>query len=408
MKIKRFFAADMRQAIAMVREEQGPDAVILSNRRVDGGVEIISATEYDDVAMRQDGQSREVDQLQYETHAADMRAARQEPVARPVADNRSSVEWSQDPAITAMQNEIRSLRFLMENQLSTLAWSDLARSNPVTASLLQRLSDLGIKPEISRDIVTRVESTADIEHGWRQVMGLLAHSIDVTDDDILSAGGVVAVVGPTGVGKTTTVAKLAARYALRHGKRHVALISTDHYRIGAHDQLVTYGRILGVPVYVASSQEELAQHLRDLADKRLVLIDTAGMSQRDMRLNEQFTALHECSPLIRSYLVMSANTQGTVMSEVVSAFKRVELSGCILTKVDEAVSLGGSISAVIEGGLPVAYLADGQRVPEDLHPARSYTLVSKAVGLMKQFETEHGSSSLNHGDVDGMAAHAHV
>ncbi len=203
---------------------------------------------------------------------------------------------------------------------------------------------------------------------------------------------IVALVGATGVGKTTTVAKLAARYMLRHGANRVALVTTDSFRIGAHQQLRTYGKILGLPVYIANDADELRTTLEGLRDKDLVLIDTAGMSQRDLRLNEQFELLRQSSrqlsSQIQSYAVLSTTTQRVALDETLRALEQVELSGCILTKTDETVALGEALSVVRRHRLPVAYVCDGQRVPEDIHPARAAKLVSQAVALMRRYETE--------------------
>jgi len=171
---------------------------------------------------------------------------------------------------------------------------------------------------------------------------------------------------------------------MRHGQRHVALISTDNYRIGAHEQLMTYGRLLGVPVHMANNEQELDQLLHKLYDKKLVLIDTAGMSQRDVRLSEQFAHLGNNSSIIKSYLVLSANAQLATLDEAIKSFKKANLAGCIITKLDEAVSLGGMLSAMIKHHLPAAYVSHGQRVPEDLQPARARELVSEALERMKQ------------------------
>jgi flagellar biosynthesis protein FlhF len=217
----------------------------------------------------------------------------------------------------------------------------------------------------------------------------------------------IALVGSTGVGKTTSVAKLAARYALRHGQRSVALVTTDCYRIGAHEQLFTYGRILGVPVQVASSHEELQSTLASLADRRLVLIDTAGMSQRDLRLAEQLATLRDSGFPLRTYLVLNVTTQLNVLDEAVRAFGKAALEGCILTKVDEAASLGGVLSVVAKHRLPLAYVGDGQRVPEDLHPARAHNLVNRAVSLMQQAGQDSNDETLAE-RFGGMAANVRV
>ncbi len=407
MKIKRYFAPDMRQAIRKVREEQGPDAVILSNRRVNGGIEIIAALDYDDSLF---GELAPAAPAERPPAAPSLETLEPEPAKQSQPKTASTenpaprmpnVEWTQDPALVAMQQEIRVLRSMLENQLSQFAWADMARRNPAHAGVLQRFSDMGLGKELAQELAGEIPDTKDVDQAWRHGLGLLSHRVQIIDDDILGRGGVVSVVGPTGVGKTTMVAKLAARYALRHGKRHVALISTDNFRIGAYEQLHTYGQLLGVPVYSAASNEELNRLLTDLADKHLVLIDTAGMSQRDMRLAEQMEALASERRHIRTYLVLSANIQLATLSEVVSAFRNVPLAGCLITKIDEAASMGGVLTAVVRNGLPVAYVGDGQRVPEDLHPARAHALVSRAVALMQQTCGRHVEPNRN-------MANAHV
>lgn len=392
MKIKRYFASDMRQAIRLVREKQGPDAVILSNRRVNGGVEIVAAVDYDESLIHKMAQQEEAKPAPeaaaapasppYATEPMAEAPARPAPAPRRPAPN--GVEWSQEPTLVAMREEIATLRGILEGQLSGLAWSEETRRHPLRAKLLERLMGLGLSTAMCRNLADSVHYEQDPEHNWRQALGLLAQQLPITDDDILSHGGVVAVVGPTGVGKTTTVAKLAARFTLRHGPNRVALVTTDSYRIGAHQQLRTYGRILGAPVYVANNAEELQQTLESLEDKQLVLIDTAGMSQRDIRLSEQLTMLRQGSPRVKTYVVLSATTQRASLEEVVNSFRGAQPAGCILTKVDESRALGEVVSVVAEQRLPVAYVADGQRVPEDMHPARAHTLVSRSVALAQE------------------------
>ena len=403
MKIKRFFAPDMRQAIRLVREEHGPDAVILSTRRAEGGMEVISAIDFDQEAVHAMADGEPAPQpAPYEfsfgdeddgaaaneaaswdevpSSLAELTARREpEPPARS-AD--PQVVWSQDPAIVAMRQEIESMRGLLQDQLSQLAWGDYTRKHPLQAQLLRRLSRLGLATPLARSIAEAFTAVKEPEKAWQLAVQHLVRQIPVTDDNLLSHGGVVALVGPTGVGKTTTIAKLAARFVQRHGRGHVALVSTDSYRIGAQKQLMTFGQILGVETHSVSSPEELDGVLRRLMDKKLVLIDTAGMSQRDVRLAQQFGSL-AANPLIRTYLVMSANTERAVMEETVSAYQKVQLDGCIITKVDEAVTLGASLSVAIGAKLPIAYVSDGQRVPEDLHPARADRLVKRAVNLTK-------------------------
>lgn len=410
MKIRRFFAPDMRQAIRKVREEQGPDAVILSNRRVEGGVEIIAAVDYDEDVLSESLRGAEPAAVQAAprderilppaaadatpapvsqpfsdvTETAQRTASEPAPGQEPPARRPPEIEWSQDPVLAEMRREIRGLRGLLENQLSGIAWGEMGRRQPWRAELLRRLTMLGLNSALCRTLADEVAGSEDVDHAWRHCLALLARRVPVMDDEILTHGGIVALIGPTGVGKTTTVAKLAARFALRHGQRQVALITTDNYRIGAHEQLRTYAQILGVPIQVAADGDELRAAINSLYDKRLVLIDTAGMSQRDVRLTEQLAALGSGSPMVKNYLVLSAMAQSAVLDETIRAFRHVELRGCILTKTDEAASLGGALSAVIQHQLPLAYVGDGQRVPEDLQPARAHNLVARAVALMQQ------------------------
>ncbi len=390
MKIKRFFAKDMRQAIRNVREELGPDAVILSNRKLNGGIEIVSAIDYDESLFSKMNESADRDQQESPTQEQSQRTPDTEATSvspqATAAATASQAEWLEDPMLIQMKQELKHLRGVLENQLSQFSQSDLQRRDPARAATIQKLINLGIDADLSQEIASMLSADLDTEAGWQQSLGLISEQIDVTDDDILSHGGVVAMVGPTGVGKTTSVAKLAARYSLRHGNRQVALISTDSYRIGAQEQLMNFGRILDVPTYAVNDAEELSKRLRDLADKRLVLIDTAGMSQRDIHLTEQLQTLNDSQFDIRTYLVMAANTQSSSLQDVMRSFGRARLEGCILTKIDETTSLGGALSTILRYQLPVAYISDGQRVPEDMHPARAHSLVSRALQMMQEQE----------------------
>ena len=380
MKVKRFFAPDMRQAIRLVREAQSADAVILSNRNVDGGVEIISATDYDESLLENSG----LDAAPQTTPVASVAPAAADTYTaeRTPAANRA-VNWSQDPAIVSMKEEISQLRGLLENQLAHLAWGDLDRREPLHTNVMRRLHNMELSTSLIEQISAPAVHARDEAHAWQLALAELSATVPVADNDLLDQGGIVALVGSTGVGKTTSIAKLAARYALRHGRRHVALVTTDSYRIGAHEQLMTYGRLLDIPVQVASDHNELRSTLNSLADKRLVLIDTAGMSQRDVRLTEQFTTLADSGIPIRTLLVLSATLHTSVLNETVQAFSAVPIEAAILTKLDEAASLGGVLSAVIKHRLPLMFTTNGQRVPEDMHPARAQDLVQQAAQLAR-------------------------
>ena len=203
-------------------------------------------------------------------------------------------------------------------------------------------------------------------------------------DHVLETGGIVALMGCTGVGKTTTAAKLAARCVLRYGRDDVALVTTDIYRIGGQEQLQTYARYLDIPCLVATDAKELRAALGKLRSRRLVLIDTAGMGQRDERLYQQYQMLRATGLAINTYLVLSATAQLRALQETIRVFRANELAGAIVTKLDEAVSLGGLLDALIESELPLAYVSDGQKVPNDLAPASARHFVDRAVRLAEQ------------------------
>ncbi len=443
MKIKRYFASNVRQAIALVRDELGEDAIILSNKNVQGGVEIMAAADYDESLLNETipepvkkpapkkpatkFSKKETDNLTYgrpqvqkksveskkpenkltSISTPTIKESPKEP-EQPVVNEPSKpqVVWTQDPVLVEMRQELKSLRGLVENQLSGFAWGEMIQRYPERVKLLQQLTKLGLSTSICQRLLNDVPDIQDFEKLWLASLSKLSSWLPLNDDAIISGGGVVAMVGPTGVGKTTTIAKLAARYALRYGARHVALVSMDNYRIGAHEQLRSYSRILDMPVRFPKNHNELCQVLDEFSDKSLILIDTAGMSQRDLRLNQQFSLL-KSKISITTYLVLSTTTRLSCLNETMSAFRSAKLDGCILTKLDEATSLGAALSEAIAHKLPIAYVSDGQRVPEDLSVARAHNLINQAVTIMQQAgrileEEAPGLTILNNG---GIAAH---
>ena len=417
MKIKRFFAPDMRQAIRQVREALGPDAVILSNKSVDGGVEIVAARDYDEtVFFGADGEAVpglspvESENLDgHELHAR-IEASRESSTPQAPEPHRNETagdDCSREPALAEMRREVQALRRVMENGLSELTWRDLGQRRPQTKELLRRLMDLDLSPDLCHRYADQVQDAKDPERLWHNALRCLATELPIAEAGLLEYGGVAAVIGPTGVGKTTTVAKLAARFCLRNGNRHLALISTDSFRIGAQEQLHDYARILDVPVRAATDADQLNAALNAFADKRLVLIDTAGMSQQDAGLGEQLSMLVSGHKSVHCFLTLSATTQQSSLTLAIEAFGAARPDACILTKVDETASLGGVFSALIEARLPLAFTANGQRVPEDLHVARAHSLVNHAVTLGRQKNTRYNDDYLAMA-LGGASGHAHV
>ena len=389
MKIKKFIAPDIRRAIKMVRDEQGPDAVIISNRRVDGGVEIVSAIDYDEGLFSRLDDDSDINSTQINNNRKDyIKESEVNDVtySHPHAAQNTNViaQTPQQPAtnkdeklLSEMREELKYLRNIVENRFFDLEWANYSNSNPINAEIIKRLLNCGVSTKLAREVVRELPYTDKPETAWEEAIQKMGARLRLVNEDIVDKGGVIALVGPTGVGKTTTVAKLAARYAMRRGVRHTALITTDNYRVGAHEQLRTYGRLLDMPVRNALNKDELQTHLDDLLDKDLVLIDTAGMSQRDMRISEQLSVLKESKANIKVFLVVAATSQLAGLEETINVFRGINLDGCILTKLDEATSLGPAISAMIEKNLSLAYVSDGQRVPEDLHLARIDKLINQ-------------------------------
>jgi len=283
----------------------------------------------------------------------------------------------------ALVREIRALRSLVEGQLAGFAWGEIAGREPVRAEVLKRLLAAGFSTALSRQMLANLPPALDVERALKWLKSLMAQNVlsPSEDEDILARGGTYALVGPTGVGKTTTVAKLAARAVLRFGPAKVALVTTDAYRIGAQDQLRIYGRILGTPVFAVQDENDLELTLSDQARKHLVLIDTVGMSQRDKRVAEQVALLCGEGREVQRLLLIGAPAQGLTLEEVVRAYSGPGLIGCILTKIDEALSLGPALDVVIRHQLKVHYVTNGQRVPDDLHAANALYLVDRAFRL---------------------------
>lgn len=380
MQILRFTAPDMRDAMRQVRETLGPEAIILETRRTESGLEVSAATEHADAPAQSP-----IPAATQVARRADLPAIEIAPAA-PAVTVAAAGPIGTD--VHRLENEVQALRGLLESELARLAWNDKVRRNAPATTIIRNLARLGVTPAIAQRIVGEIGSDAVDSDAWTGPLRTLVADIPVPDADPIAGGGVFAIVGPTGVGKTTTIAKLAARYALKGDPADIALVTTDTFRIAAREQLETFGHILGVPVYQASDSDRLRETLKALSGRRLVLIDTAGMGQRDVRLARQLAWLTSTDERVKVLLALPANAQTGALQEIVDAFLVAHPTACILTKTDEATSLGGAISVLIHSSLPLAYVANGQRVPEDLHFAspRKAWLVKSALELLGRQE----------------------
>ncbi len=454
MNVKQFFATNAREALQQVKREIGSDAVILSNRRVDGGVEILAIPHADARALENAAReqqpappplvrtatnnpvatrSRTINVKMPGTPAPASAASRPVPssgtksvrpsppaaatpiiahavqraasVPNPASAPNPAPAPAPDPAAVAHSpapaaeqiartviREIQSMRGLINEQLSGLMFGELQRRDPDKLRIMSTLLASGFSPALSRRLLEKAPhgGTAASLRTWIK-KALDKNLVVSAADDIVNKGGVYALLGPTGVGKTTTTAKLAARCVVRHGADKVALLTTDNYRVGAHEHLRIYARILGVSVHAVRDAADLEIALAEMRGRHVVLIDTVGMSQRAEQVAEQ-VAMFSVQPIgIKRVLLLNATCQGDTLEDVVNAYKGKGkneagsklgsdgLAGCIITKTDEAASLGAVLDTAIRHQLTVHYVANGQRVPEDIHPVNREYLLHRAL-----------------------------
>ena len=479
MTVKRYLADSARECLRRVKEELGPDAIVVSNRQVEGGVEItamsadslealsvqvapraavggasasyasgaasvprpVVTNEGNDdytVSLSSGGKRQQAYQPWVHTTPESAPAQTSAPRLRPLpprtedaptaaqvaASLRQVAEAATanaprvserietaapvrsepstpriaaaDPQVSQLMDEMHLIRGLLERQLAGFAWGSMSRESPVRAQLLGELLDAGFSGQFGRQLVEALPADMQLAEARKWARTAVGRNLRTLgpEGDLIDRGVVYALVGPTGVGKTTTTAKLAARCVVRYGADKLALLTTDSYRIGAHEQLRIYGRILGVPVHVVRDGEDLRHTLSDLRDKHMVLIDTVGMSQRDRMVAEQAAMLAR-SGQVQRLLLLNATSRGDTLDDVVRAYAGEDLAGCILTKIDEAATIAPAIDTVVRHGLLMSYVASGQRVPEDLHlPNRNYL-------LHRCFKTppEESAHHLNHDEV---------
>lgn len=453
MQVKRFVAKDMRRALEMVRQALGEDAIIHSSRRVKDGVELltsvagaVSVVEPQVAAQPIDAGRPEVPantdagvhqiksgrDIAAEIELASQRLAARElaeasadeflrkdqvvnagirvrptapeataPDASPVEPQRSAQTAAErygliQPEAPAKSNddiellheEIAQMRLILEEQLSRLGAAPQGPSNKQSSAIGQRLERMGFSAKVINATLRRPLNNRLLAKAWPEAMARLAHAIPSLNEDLVAKGGVFALVGPTGAGKTTTVAKLAARYVMEHGADKVALITNDTQRLGGQDQLRSIARILQVPLRVVDDHNSLSAVLRSVRNCELVLIDTAGLRAGDPALRAQMQELANIQR-VQSLLVLPANSQAQVLKAALHSYQAADLKACIITKLDEAASLGEVVDCTLQAKLPIAYTCDGQEVPNDIETARGHKLISKAAQLAQQMTAQH-------------------
>lgn len=303
------------------------------------------------------------------------------PPAPVVAPPTLTVIARDDEEMRHLRNEVAGMRQVIEREMHRFT-DERLRGNPVRATALDLMDEYGFDAGIARDVVLQIPLDTEAHRGRGLMLGLLSRKLPISPVDPLEAGGVIALVGPTGAGKTTTIAKLASRFAEAHAPRDVALVTTDTARIGAREQLYGFGRQLGIAVHEANSGTDLDQLLERLKDYKLVLIDTAGVGPRDRTLASQLQWLRAARQ-VSTLLVLPANTSFGDMDEVVRRFSAANLQGVVLSKLDETGRFGTALSVAVDHRLPITWVTDGQDVPEDLHRASAANLVLRLEDLRR-------------------------
>ena len=408
MKLRKFFGLTSRSVLEQVRAELGADAVIVANHATPDGVEVtaLAGDAIDTLLARGMRPRPEATAANASPSPAVAAPTPWKPPLAIVEDDAAcvpeTVESIAPPPVEAtaakapedtlaprVMAEMAAMRDMIEERFALMSWNDNLRRRPLAAKLTRDLLAAGYSAALARTITERLPDDMNAAQVREWIAKVLARNLKcvAVADEIVARGGVYALIGPTGVGKTTTTAKLAARCAVRYGAQRLALITTDSFRIGAQDQLRIYAKILGVTVHTVSDRHELRQALDAVHGRHLVLVDTVGMGQRDARVAEQAMLLAQ--PEIRRLLLLNAAAQGETLDEVVEAYGRIPdavdkdaasaLAGCIVTKQDEASRHGAALDVAIRHHLPLHYVTAGQRVPEDLFVPSAELMIERSL-----------------------------
>ncbi|MFZ2826539.1 flagellar biosynthesis protein FlhF, partial [Hydrogenophaga sp.] len=298
---------------------------------------------------------------------------------QPVQEEQPSQRFA-DNGEGRMAVELSALKDMIEERFNTLAWLGSSKQDPIQSTLMLKLIRAGYSPTMARAVLERVPSDAGAAAAVRWVMDVLTRNLKVATPGagLCDEGGVISLIGATGVGKTTTAAKLAAQCVQQYGAGSVGLITLDTYRVSGYEQLRAYGRMLGVVAHLAHDRAALHDLLNLLSTKRMVIVDTAGLGQRDQRIQDMLEVLD--MPKVKKCLVLNAGAHGDTIDDVLTSFKASTLHGVVLSKVDEAVKLGPSLDALIRHQVVLRGVANGQRVPEDWQNPDAPALVRMSLG----------------------------
>lgn len=376
MSSKRFVAKTAREVMTQVRNDLGADATIISHREINGWHEITATQAPKSVPQSAAKEPLGSDKQLLAKRAQEMLAlfnskqdAREAKIdsAQKTPETVAKKEVDQN-SLETLLSEVREMKSSLQSQLNDISWSATSPQNQTKNMLISNFINLGFNQDLIKRVIKKLPIDLGYEDALLWTRDLLSKNIKSTEDEseILEGKGIYALLGPTGVGKTTTIAKIAARYALENGNASVGLISTDTYRIGGNEQLRIYAKIMGVEMLVAKNLEELNVATEKLSDKKLILIDMAGLSHKDAMVETQLQMLTESKVAIKKVLCLNANNTTEGLNAVAVAYSKKGLEACIITKADEAMTLGSALNVVMKNKLKVLYLTNGQRVPEDI------------------------------------------
>ena len=359
---------DAPTLLSLLNKKNGDQANVFANNKAN------TATSTNKFSDKINDESNVIAQVKLATPA---KAA---PIAQTARAN-PPITKSPSQQMAEMLAEMRGMRSVIESQLTTIAWGNIQQRDPIKSQILNLLLSAGFSASLARQLAEKMPANLAMDKALIWVKKILAINLNTIENEteILDQGGIFALIGPTGVGKTTTTAKLAARYVMKHGTQNIGLITTDAYRIGGHEQLRIYGKILGVMVHAVKDEADLKIALNELKNKHTILIDTVGVSQRDRMVAEQIAMLSNTKTPIKKLLCLNATSTGETLTDVIRAYKGKGLDGCIITKLDEAATIGSALDVAIREKLRLYYVANGQRVPEDIHMANKGYLIQLAL-----------------------------